>query len=54
MSKINANIFLNEKMLSPISQLKLPNYHIYRADNTVGLRGHACGSTSAIIHRKII
>lgn len=46
MEKTNVDIvLLNETELKPLEQLKLSNYHVYRSDNTSGLRCHACGGT---------
>lgn len=55
MSKTNVDIvLLNETKLKPINQLKFRNYHVYRSDNTSVLRGHACGGTAALVHRRIV
>lgn len=46
MTKTNVDIvLLNETKLKPLNQLKLRKYHVYRSDNTSGLRGHACDGT---------
>jgi len=55
MLKTNIDIvLLNETKLKPLNQLKLRNYHVYRSDNTSGLRGHACSGTAALVHRRIV
>jgi hypothetical protein len=55
MTKTNVDIvLLSETKLKPATQLKFRNYHVYRSDNTSGLRGQACGGTAALVHRRIV
>jgi len=55
MTKTNVDIaLLNETKLNPLNQFKLRNYHVYRSDNTSSQRGHACGGTAALVHRRIV
>jgi len=55
MLKTNVDIvLLNETKLKLLNQLKLRNYNVYRSDNTSSLRGHVCGGTATLVHRRIV